>query len=204
MPDSELEVKFLIDNLPRLENRLRSLDATLVYVRVFEVNLRFDTPTHELGSAHRVLRLRQDTSAHMTYKGPSQERSDVTARQEIEFGLDDFGAGRRLLEALGYQIEVIYEKYRTTYDLDGVKITLDELPFGHFCEVEGLDPASIQAASKQLGLDWDKRVMDSYLMLFGKLKAKKGWTFRDLTFANFTGIPLSPGDFEFVSGDSRE
>jgi adenylate cyclase class 2 len=173
-------------------------------VRVFEVNLRFDTAAHELSSGHRVLRLRQDAGAHLTYKGPSQQRSGVTARQEIEFELDDFGAARRLLEALGYQVDVIYEKYRTTYDLEGVKITLDELPFGFFCEVEGPDPDSIQAASQKLGLNWDVRVMDSYLMLFAQLKDKKKWAFRDLTFTNFVGITVVPEDLELHAADLTE
>ena len=97
-----------------------------------EINLRFDTPDGSLTRDRRVLRLRQDAGAVMTYKGPAQAWIEVSSRQEIEFQVSDFGAARRLLEALGYEVSVMYEKYRTTYTLDDLVIVLDEMPFGSF------------------------------------------------------------------------
>ena len=38
----------------------------------------------------------------------------------------------RCWKSLGYVISMIYEKYRTTYELDGVLVTLDEMPCGDF------------------------------------------------------------------------
>lgn len=194
MNSDELEVKFYLTDLRGFESRLRAKGANRVTARTYELNLRFDLPGDELSKDHRVLRLRQDVNAHMTYKGPSQDREGVTARQEIEFEVSDFQAARRLLEALGYAICVSYEKYRTTYDLEGVKITIDEMPYGQFCEVEGPNPAVIQSVSGQLGLDWSTRIMDSYLMLFGSLKKRLGLQMRDLTFENFAGTSVSAED----------
>ena len=76
-----------------------------VQPRLFELNLRFDTPEGELSRGRKVLRLRQDTQALLTFKGPAQDRSDVAARQEIEFTVSDFLAARHFLEALGYRVE---------------------------------------------------------------------------------------------------
>ncbi len=191
MNSDELEVKFYLTDLRGFESRLRTKGASRVTARPYELNLRFDSPGGELSREHRVLRLRQDVNGVMTYKGPGQDREGVTARQEIEFQVSDFQAARRLLEALGYNICVSYEKYRTTYDLEGVKITIDEMPYGKFCEVEGPNPAIIQAVSEQLGLDWSTRIMDSYLMLFGCLKKTLGLEMRDLTFENFNGVTVT-------------
>ncbi len=202
--DEELEVKFYLGNLSALESRVRAQGANRITIRTYEINLRFDTADGRLSSAQKVLRLRQDTAARLTFKGPSQNRQDVTVRQEIEFVVSDFGAARRLLEALGYTVHVIYEKHRTTYDLEGVKITLDELPFGNFCEVEGPDPQTIQAVSERLGLDWSTRVMDSYLALFSCLKDKQKLGFRDLTFNNFEHLNISPADLGVRVGDRSE
>lgn len=192
MKEDELEVKFYINRFQKLETRLQELDANLIHSRTYELNLRFDTPSGELTQAHRVLRLRQDVRALLTYKGPSRDLQDVTARQEIEFQVSDFQAARRLLEALGYGVSVSYEKYRTTYDLEGVYIMLDELPFGRFCEVEGPDPASIQAVAAQLGLDWSARIWDSYLVLFTKLRERIHLPGQDLVFRNFEGMQITP------------
>ena len=70
-PLLEKEVKFYITNLSSLQERLRRLGAELVSPRVFERNLRFDTPDLRLTASRQVLRLRQDNGATITYKGPS-------------------------------------------------------------------------------------------------------------------------------------
>ncbi len=192
--DQELEVKFYLTNRREIESRVRELGASRTSIRTYEINLRFDSPDGSLTAAQKVLRLRQDTRARLTFKGPSQNREDVAARQEIEFQVDDFGAARRFLEALGYVVNVIYEKYRTTYELENVQITLDDLPYGRFCEIEGPDPASIHSMAEKLGLDWSARVTDSYMALFSCLKERQGLSFRDLTFANFEHMHVSPED----------
>lgn len=42
-----------------------------------------------------------------------------------------------LLQELGYVVSEVYEKYRTTYKLNVLQITLDEMPYGMFVEIEG-------------------------------------------------------------------
>jgi len=106
--DSEIEVKFYVTDLEALEKRLQSIDAVLIQPRTMELNLRFDTPEHELEDGFRVLRLRMDTAARMTYKGPSMGLQGVRVRQEIEFEVSDFDAARALLQALGYRVIMIY------------------------------------------------------------------------------------------------
>jgi adenylate cyclase class 2 len=91
-------------------------------------------------------------------------------------------------------VVVSYEKYRTTYELEGVEVTLDELPYGNFCEVEGPDAESILKAANLLKLNWDKRIMDSYLGLFATLNASHGLEIHDLTFANLDGMSFMPED----------
>jgi adenylate cyclase class 2 len=181
----ELEVKFYIADLASLEMRLAGSGGQLVQEKVYENNLRFDTPDSALTRNGCALRLRQDTEARLTYKGPSQSDAGVRVRQEIEFTVGNFEAARQFVEALGYQISFVYEKYRTSYALQGVHVVLDELPYGHFVEIEGPDPASIHAVTTLLGLDWERRVPESYSTLFDLLKEELDLKFRDLSFANF-------------------
>ena len=81
----------------------------------------------------------------------------MRARLELEVVVSDFATTQRLLEALGYQISLVYEKYRSIYELQRVHVTLDEMPFGAFVELEGPDGATIQAVAQRLGLDWAAR-----------------------------------------------
>jgi adenylate cyclase, class 2 len=184
----EIEVKFAVRDLAGLAGRLQRLGAVVAAERVHEINLRFDTPAGDLSRERRVLRLRQDAGAVMTYKGPQDAGTDVSARQEIEFQVSDFGAARRLLEALGYVVSVMYEKFRTTYSLDDLIIVLDEMPFGNFVEIEGPDSLSICAAAAKLGLDWEARSTASYLGLFNQLRLVRGLPAQNLAFAELEGV----------------
>lgn len=188
--DRELEVKFHLPALAGLENRLHELGAELTAPRVFEVNLRFDTPGGTMTQARQVLRLRQDAETRITYKGPGSQSGGVTSRVELEVQVSDFATARKLFEALGYQVVVIYEKFRTTYRLDDVLVTLDEMPYGSFAEIEGPTGESIHAAAVRLGLDWDRRIFESYLALFEKLRGVMRFEFRDLNFENFRGLDV--------------
>jgi adenylate cyclase, class 2 len=201
-PPVEKEVKFYIADLPALQLRLRSLGAELVTPRVFERNLRFDTPDLRLTASRQVLRLRQDNGATITYKGPSKEVDGVRVRQEIEIGVTDFDQARQLLESLGYSLAVVYEKWRTTYHYNGLEIDLDELPFGNFCEIEGEDTERIRGTSAVLALDWDARISVSYLGLFDELKRNLSLSVNNLTFEDFRNTPVIPKNLGVYPADT--
>jgi len=202
--DKELEVKFNISNLADLEKRLVAGGANLVQPRTHEYNLRFDTPAGHLGQRESMLRLRRDSSSHVTYKGPSTTLGGVLARQEIEFEVSSFAAAQKLIEALGFRSKFVYEKYRTTYALEGLKITLDEMPYGLFAEIEGTHAAPIQAAAKKLGLDWAERLPETYISIFRRLKELFNLHFNDVTFANFTDVKfdLVRAEVKFADKDA--
>ena len=200
--DQEIEAKFYIRNLAALEERLKTQGGVAVQPRVFERNLRFDTPDRRLSRDLQVLRLRQDTRARLTFKGPAIAGAAVSIRQEIEVQVADFEATRRLLEALGYEISVMYEKYRAAYNFQGCEVALDEMPFGNFAEIEGPGTDAIQAAAVALGLDWSARASMSYLALFSNLKARFGLKMPHLTFDAFRGRSFTAADFDLKPADS--
>jgi predicted adenylyl cyclase CyaB len=192
----EIEVKFYVKDLGKVEARLLELGTRLLRPRVHELNLRYDRPDGCLRSEHRVLRLRQSDDSRLTYKGPSSIVDGAMSRQEIKFTVGDFEATKAFLEALNYQIIAMYEKYRTVYEIETPGVSkdtvclemLDKLPYGNFVEIEGPDAVSIHTAADSLGLKWDAAIAESYLALFERLRGKLGFTFRDLTFENFAGL----------------
>ncbi len=180
--NQEQEVKFFLANRPALEQRLRGKGAQLLHPRTLEINLRFDTPEGALARARQVLRLRQDENVRLTFKGPMQPGQKVSVRQEIEFQASSFENAKAFLEALGYQVSIRYDKYRTTYRLGAVEVTLDELPYADFVELEGPDSEAIQAVANALELNWEARSLDSYLGLFAVLRQNQSLPAQNLTF----------------------
>jgi adenylate cyclase, class 2 len=201
MEYQELELKYYVHDLARIERLLIALGAICDQPRTREINLRFDTPDNSLSYAGKALRLRYDTQARLTFKGPSQSREGIRLREEIEFVVDNFQAAQTFLIALGYQISIIYEKYRSGYLLGDVHILLDELPYGTFVEIEGPDPTKIITVNEQLGLNWEARIPESYTILFERLRNNMGFLFRDLIFDNFQDLRISSADLEVKSAD---
>lgn len=200
--DQEIEVKFYINDLAAIQNQLISEAAKLVQERCFEANLRFDQQDHALGKDRRVLRLRKDTQSILTYKGPAEMGKTVSIRQEIEVVVDDFDTTRRLLEGLGYHVYMTYEKYRAMYSYHKVIVTLDELPYGNFIEIEGPDAKTIQQVANRLSLNWKDRVTTSYLYLFEILKkTRPELEGLNLTFADLSGMRFTPDEFNIHPAD---
>ena len=189
----EIEVKIKVENLAAVEQKLKAAGATLKAGRVYERNVRYEDAGETFTPAARVLRLRQDTQVHLTYKEPHDPVGGGWARTELEVTVSDFETTDLLLQKLGFHAAWIYEKYRTTYALENCEVVLDEMPFGPFIEVEG-QPDAIQRALLALGLTDAPRITASYSDLFFQLKARLGLPFRDLTFESFRDITI-PGGF---------
>jgi adenylate cyclase class 2 len=197
----EREVKFLIRDLSLVESKLNEFGATMIQSRVYERNLRFDTPEGSLSSQHKVLRLRQDNNVYITYKNGGIIQDGIQQRQEIEISVNDFDTAQRLLNALGYEVLMVYEKYRTIYELKTVLVTLDKMPFGDFVEVEGSSAENIRTTSLQLGLNWENRILESYTGIFNQVCAAHNLKFQDLTFDNFNQIHDSLSKLKFQPAD---
>jgi adenylate cyclase class 2 len=199
----EIEAKFYVWDLKKIESRIQSLDARLIQPRVLETNIRFDLPDGGLCSEGRVLRLRRDTESKFTYKDAGSHDQGVVNRTEIEFVVEDFDKARAFLEALGYQKLVQYDKYRTTYDLDQCHIMLDELPYGNFVEIEGTEIGVIHNIAKKLKLDLQTAIPAGYIDLFENARQALELTFTDLTFENFAGITVLPEHLRVPPADEK-
>jgi len=197
----EREIKFYIEDLKQIAERLRLCGADLGRPRILERNLRLDTKDNELAQAGRLLRIRTDDKVSVTYKADARVEGGVIARTEIEFAADDDRMVRKLFEALGYRVTVTYEKYRSRYTLGDVVVVLDELPFGDFVEIEAPNNTLIEGVSQMLGLDFSKGMAINYLGLFDIYKSNREVEFKDLTFKNFEGITVSPEDLKVQPAD---
>lgn len=203
MEPKEREIKLYLQDLAALDNRLRICGADLTRQRLLERNLRLDTEDHSLEKTGRLLRIRQDDRVRITYKADAQVQDGVITRTELEYIADDFAISRKLFEALGYQVVVVYEKFRREYRLGDVKVMLDELPFGDFIEIEAPSTILIDGAAQMLGLDRSRGIETNYLGLLEIVKHNLGLSFRDLTFENFKPLVVSAADLNVQPADAK-
>lgn len=154
---TEIELKVRVDGFDGLAERLRAVAATHV-ADMFEINAFYDAPDESLQRGDRGLRLRHvqtnggPSRTEMTYKGPRAD-GPVKRRTEIEIEVSDIDGAADMLDALGYQRMLRFEKRRSRYRLDGCLVELDELPrLGRFIEIEGPTEAAVTELQNKLGL----------------------------------------------------
>lgn len=130
--------------------------------------------SENLENDRAVLRLRKtQTKAVLTYKRRLEGAGAVKRQIEHETVVADPDEMKKIIECLGYEKVIIYEKRRRTWKLRQAEIVLDELPFGFFMEIEG-SPTEIAEAEMILGLESVAAVDETYPQLTEKLGRRNG------------------------------
>jgi adenylate cyclase, class 2 len=171
---TEIEAKIKVDNLEPIRQRLVALGAKKAGEHL-ETNTFFDAADASLRRADKGLRLRANqeitagrTEYIVTFKGPRQAGQFKT-RQEIEFTVSDPKATAAVLEALGFNASLSFQKRRRSWELGDCKVELDELPYlGTFVEIEGPTPEKIAAVRQQIGLADQPTITTSYTELISR------------------------------------
>lgn len=126
-----------------------------------------------LDGRNAILRLRKTgNKTLLTYKERLRYDDDIKHRIEHETEVADVDATESIIEKLGYQLSVVYEKHRRTWHFEKVEVVLDELPFGYFMEIEGTIE-DINEAEKLLDihdLEPEPRGYPRLTMKYGKTK----------------------------------
>lgn len=188
----EVECKVYTPDLAAIQTRLQNAGAVIVGARVLESNIRYENAEKDLVDRGIVLRLRRDREVRLTYKAPAQQMVGASARQEFETTVGDFETMHAILQFLDFRPYMVYEKYRTTYEISDIahaEIMLDEMPYGVFIEVEGTSEA-IDTVLAKLELAGEPRILNSYAYIFDRVRVHYRLKFRDLTFANFAGLQI--------------
>lgn len=182
----EIEAKMKVAELSVVREKLKAVGARFVK-RTNETNRFYDAADGRLRNAGRGLRLRTNTDADLgsadhvvTMKGPLQG-GKFKSREELEFSIDDVETAAAVLGHLGYPLNLSFEKRRESWELDGCKIELDELPvLGTFIEIEGKDEQSVELVRQKLGLGGEPTISTGYASMIAKhLEATGG---RELRF----------------------
>ena len=161
----EVEQKFHIEDLEKLENRLAVFFADGIAVEQ-DVQVHRDTyynhPCRDFASTHEALRVRRCNDVPMvTYKG-TKLPGKIKARRELEWRLDpgdhDGSQTEELFVLLGFRRVAEVVKTRRSFlferDLSGFTVTIDDVQsVGLFAEIELVvdDLNEIEPARDRIG-----------------------------------------------------
>lgn len=169
----EVELKFRVDSLQKVKERLISLGARLLRSGE-EVDIYLQHPCRDFGRTDEALRVRfLNDKVTLTYKGP---RYYSAGKARVESNVVVEGDVVELLRNLGFKEFARLEKRREVYLLEEFAVYLDEVKgLGNFVEVElvvsneGLIEEAagrILELAPRLDLSKDNIVGKTYLELF--------------------------------------
>jgi adenylate cyclase, class 2 len=154
----------------------------------FQRTTRMDTPNLDLERRGTFLRVRTGEKDIVTLKKKIKSTGEVFERQELETEVKDPELLADIFADLGFSKRFIMEKYRIDYEYKNTKISLDELPFGMFVEIEG-EPENIKGVAEELKLDLSSKIIVTYWDLFEDYKKKMNQKGENIVFpANYNFI----------------
>jgi adenylate cyclase, class 2 len=177
----EVEIKFRIDDLKRVQQRLREAGFREQTPRTHEMNTLYD---HDgvLRAKGQLLRLRDYGGKWtLTHKAKAVNARHKT-REELETKVSDGEQMEQIIRALGYQPSFRYEKFRSEWTDGNGHVVLDETPIGDFGEIEG-KPDWIDQIARKLEITDDQFIKQSYTELFFAWQRKTGSDAHEMTFA---------------------
>jgi adenylate cyclase, class 2 len=186
----ETEIKFRVEDLAGLSQRLQGAGFYLKTPRSFESNVLYDTPDRRMRARTEILRIRSYTGRWtLTHKrlpdtGPGEDKHKH--RIETETEVSDGNALAEVFKSLGLVAAFRYEKWRSEWEDGEGHCVVDETPIGNFAELEGA-AEWIDRTAKQLGIEPGRYITLSYGRLFEQWREREGSSARDLTFAAVVG-----------------
>jgi adenylate cyclase class 2 len=181
----ETEIKFRVENIAGLAERLEAAGFHLETPRTFESNVLYDTPDRKMRARTEILRIRNYcgrwilTHKRLPDAGPGEDRHKH--RIETETEVSDGDALAEVFRSLGLVAAFRYEKWRSEWADGEGHCVVDETPIGNYAELEGAAEWIDRAAAK-LGVDPADYMTLSYGRLFDEWRERTHSTAQDLTF----------------------
>jgi adenylate cyclase class 2 len=186
----ETEIKFRVNDLAGLSQRLQTAGFRLQTPRSFESNVLYDTPDRQMRARTEILRIRSYagrwvlTHKRLPDSGPGEDTHKHRIETETEISNGD--ALAEVFFSIGLVAAFRYEKWRTEWGDGEGHCVVDETPIGNFAELEGA-AEWIDSAAKRLGIEPVQYITLSYGRLFDQWRQEHDSLAQDLTFAA-TGV----------------
>jgi len=187
--NQEIEIKFRIDDLRAVNQRLRQTGFRLSTARTHEMNTLYDLPGQPLRQRGELLRLRKYGSQWtLTHKAKGGVEGRHKRRTETETKVENGTTMDAILRALGFVPTFRYEKFRAEWSDGRGHVVVDETPIGNFGEIEG--PSRwIDRTARNLSIPPKNYITETYANLFFNWKEKTGSPAREMTFASVGRSP---------------
>ena len=183
----EVEVKVRVKDATAIEQVVLRAGGHRLNSEI-QTDMYYDHPCRSFSQTDEAVRIRAREAVdnvplsnsgyapmELTYKGPKVDKTTKT-RLEYTTGITDLDATISILHHTGFRHVTTIKKHRLFFDIKGTTVSIDDVDdVGLFIELEILagSKRSMEAARnrvislvRQLGLDPDSMIRESYLELY--------------------------------------
>ncbi len=178
---NEIEIKFRIENMRPLSQRLRESGFRLLTPRTHEINTLYDLPGDVLRRRGELLRLRKYGPEWLLTHKAKGKAGRHKMRVEHQTKVADGARMENILHALGFAPIFRYEKFRAEWSDGKGHVVVDETPIGNFGEIEG--PSRwIDRTARILQISPSDYITSTYADLFFAWKKRIASPATEMTF----------------------
>lgn len=174
------EVKIDVTNIDII-SKLRKNNAILIGSSK-EITTRYDTENSSLEKSGKFVRTREGFKKVVSLKEKTSENTKLFERDEFEVEIDDIENMQIILQKIGLKPVLKMEKYRLKWNLNGIKLNVDELPFGLYLEIHGSEK-NIDYIMKKIGIETEEKIVATYWDIYNKYKKENKILDKDITFS---------------------
>ncbi|MEA2097591.1 MAG: class IV adenylate cyclase [Patescibacteria group bacterium] len=180
MQKIEKEIKIKINDIDGLIGQLLQ-DGATIKNKAMQKTVRFDTINENLEKKGVFLRVRSGNKNTITMKEKIGNDKNIRARKETEFEIEDIDKMIYIFKKIGFDYIKIMEKFRINLNYKNAILSIDELPFGFFLEIEGTEN-QINTISDKLNYSTKDKIIETYWDLFENYKKKKNIKSKNIIF----------------------
>lgn len=163
--DIEYEATFPNIDKEFIRKKLKKIGAKLIKKEFLMKRIAFDTPKTSKKTWLRV----RDEGDKITMSMKSIEGTGIESQKEICFEVKDFNSASLFLTKLGCSKKAYQETRREIWEIEGVKIMIDEWPFLEpFIEIEGKSEKAVKKIVKKLGFNYSQAIFDPVATQYSK------------------------------------
>jgi adenylate cyclase class 2 len=182
MQKIEKEIKIELTDYKKQITNL--LDIGCRFISFYkQITYRLDTKGCLLEEKGLFLRVRKDDISTVTLKEKISSKKQIKERKETEFKIDDFRKMIYIFKKLGFKDMKIMEKFRANFKYKHLIISIDEMPFGFFMEIEGPEN-EMKNVVKKLSLTDKKRLTSTYWDIFQDINNRKHIIRKNIVFSS--------------------
>lgn len=165
---AEIEAKFLDVDIDDIRTRLKQAGGTLIHPMRVMRRVLIEEEHHVI--EHSFIRIRDEgNQTTLTFKRRNKPDGTTTvdSTQELETTVGNFDATVNIFKEAGWDYTTYQESRRETWNLSDTEVVIDEWPWiKPYIEIEADTVELVQAATKELGFDWNDAVFGSVDVIY--------------------------------------